>query len=66
MKETEFEKRVWDMFFHLCNKQNLDLKGDSIKDYRSNFESTFNKAYNVVSQYYSMKKDVDMASQNIN
>lgn len=65
MKETEFEKRVWDMFFYLCNKQNLDLKGDSIKDYRSNFESTFNKAYGVVMQYYKMKENIDMIPQDI-
>ncbi len=66
MKETEFEERVWNVFVHICDKQNLDLKADNIKDYRVNFESAFNKAYNVVTQYYSMKKDVDMSSQHIN
>lgn len=62
MKETEFEERVWNIFAHICDKQNLDLKGGNIKDYRVNFESAFNKAYNVVTQYYDMKKDVDMTS----
>lgn len=47
---------------HICDKQNLDLKGDNIKDYQVNFESAFNKSYNVVTQYYRMKKDVDIAS----
>lgn len=62
MKEKYFEERVWNVFMHICDKQNLDLKGDNIKDYQVNFESAFNKSYNVVTQYYRMKKDVDIAS----
>lgn len=51
----DFDERRWNLFVHLCDKQNLDLKGDSIRDYAANFESAFMKANNIVMMYDRMK-----------
>lgn len=51
MDWKEFEKRRWNLFCHIIDKQELDLKGENIKDYSSNFKSAFNKADNIVAWY---------------
>lgn len=51
MDWKEFENRRWDLFCHIIDKQGLDLKGENIKDYNSNFKSAFNKADNIAAWY---------------
>lgn len=50
----DFEDKRWQLFLHICDKQNLDIKGENIKDYASNFKSAFVKADNIVSFYENM------------
>ncbi len=53
MNWNDFENRRWKLFLHIIDKQDLDLKGESIKDYSSNFKSAYHKADNIVKWYNS-------------
>lgn len=47
----DFNEKRWELFLQIINKQDLDLKGENIKDYHSNFKSAFAKADNIVRWY---------------
>lgn len=53
MNEKELKEKRWKLFLHIIDKQDLDLKGECIQDYHSNFKSAFNKADNIVRWYKS-------------
>ena len=48
---TNLDDRRWELFLQLLNKTDLDLKGESIKEYKSNFNSAFTKANNIAYLY---------------
>lgn len=58
MDWKEFENRRWDLFCHIIDKQDLDLKGENIKDYNSNFKSAFNKADNIAVWYRGYSEEI--------
>lgn len=48
------------LFLQICDKQDLDLKGENIEDYLSNFKGAFNKANNIAMFYkYMANKEKD-------
>lgn len=65
MEEKEFEERVWKVYFNICDKQDLDLKVDTLQGGKGKFVSAFNKACKVVAQYYDLRKDVEMTQHHI-
>lgn len=58
MEWENFEKRRWNLFCHIIDKQDLDLKGESIKDYASNFKSAFHKADNITKWYSRYSEEI--------
>lgn len=48
---TNLDDRRWELFLQLLNKTDLDLKGENIKEYKSNFNSAFTKANNIAYLY---------------
>lgn len=48
---TNLDERRWELFLQLLNKTDLDLKGENIKEYKSNFNSAFTKANNIAYLY---------------
>lgn len=53
MNLNELENRRWKLFLHIIDKQDLDLKGEAIKDYVTNFKSAYHRADNIVKWYNS-------------
>lgn len=62
----DFETQRWELFLQICDKQDLDLKGENIKDYKSNFRSAFMKAHNITTYYNLLKTDVESMKGNNN
>ena len=54
MNNFSFEDKRWQLFLQICDKQNLDLKGENIKDYKSNFDGAFRKAHNIAMYFITM------------
>lgn len=52
----EFRQRL---FLQICDKQNLDLKGENMKDYKSNFDCAFTRAHNIALYYFDTADKVD-------
>lgn len=55
----DFYDTRWELFLQIINKQDLDLKGEMIKDYASNFSSAFIKANNIAEFYENMSAIYD-------
>ena len=54
MNFEEFRQRL---FLQICDKKNLDLKGENIKAY--NFDSAFTRANNIALYYFNQADKVD-------
>ena len=44
MDFEEFRQRL---FLQICDKKDLDLKGENIKAYKTNFDCAFTRAHNI-------------------
>lgn len=55
----DFEEIRFKLFLQICDKQDLDLKGEDIKSYASNFRSAFMRAHNIAWFYVNMEYNVD-------
>lgn len=51
MEWKEMDDKRWELFLQILNKENLDLKGNSMGDYQPNFKSAYQKAFNIVNWY---------------
>lgn len=56
---TNVDERRWQLFLHILDKQGLDLKGEDIKNYKSNFYSAFTKANNIAYLYQRLSSGID-------
>ena len=55
----EFDEMRWQLFLQICDKTGLDLKGDIMKAYKTNFDAAFNRAHNITLYYCNKAADVD-------
>lgn len=60
----KFDEMRWQLFTHICDKQDLDLKGENIKGYYSNFKSAFTKADNIAMLYIKMADNLKNSDRN--
>lgn len=56
MNFEEFRQRL---FLQICDKKNLDLKGENIKAYKTGFDSAFTMAHNIALYYFNQADKVD-------
>ena len=49
MDFEEFRQRL---FLQICDKKDLDLKGENIKAYKANFDCAFTRAHNIALYYF--------------
>ncbi len=56
MDFEEFRQRL---FLQICDKKNLDLKGDYLKNYKTGFDSAFTMANNIALYYFNQADKVD-------
>ena len=56
MDFEEFRQRL---FLQICDKKNLDLKGENIKAYKTDFNSAFTRANNIALYYFNQADKVD-------
>lgn len=56
MNFEEFRQRL---FLQICNKKKLDLKGDNIKAYKTDFDYAFTRANNIAIYYFNQADKVD-------
>ena len=56
MDFEEFRQRL---FLQICDKKNLDLKGENIKAYKVDFDSAFTRANKVARYYFNQADKVD-------
>lgn len=56
---TNLDERRWELFLQLLNKTDLDLKGENISDYKSNFYSAFTKANNIACLYQRLVSGIE-------
>lgn len=55
----DFEEFRQKLFLQICDKQNLDLKGENMKGYKSNFDCAFTRAHNIALYYFDTVDKVD-------
>lgn len=60
MKIDKIDERRWQLFLHILDKQNLDVKGDNIDGYKPNFYSAFNKANNIAYLYQRLSSGIEV------
>ena len=56
MDFEEFRQRL---FLQICDKKNLDLKGENIKAYKADFDCAFTRANKVALYYFNQADKVD-------
>lgn len=56
MDFEEFRQRL---FLQICDKKNLDLKGENIKAYKTDFDCAFTRANNIALYYFNQTVRVD-------
>ena len=56
MDFEEFRQRL---LLQICDKKNLDLKGENIKAYKTDFDSAFTRANNIALYYFNQADKVD-------
>ena len=56
MDFEEFRQRL---FLQICDKKDLDLKGENIKAYKADFDSAFTRANKVALYYFNQADKVD-------
>lgn len=56
MDFEEFRQRL---FLQICDKKDLDLKGENIKVYKTDFNSAFTRANNIALYYFNQADKVD-------
>lgn len=56
MDFEEFRQRL---FLRICDKKDLDLRGENIKAYKSNFNCAFTMAHNIALYYFDIVDKVD-------
>ena len=56
MDFEEFRQRL---FLQICNKKDLDLKGENLKNYKTNFDCAFTRAHNIALYYFDTVDKVD-------
>ena len=56
MNFEEFRQRL---FLQICDKKNLDLKGENIKAYKTDFDYAFTRAHNIALYYFNQADKVD-------
>ena len=62
---TNLDERRWELFLQLLNKTDLDLKGENIKDYKSNFNSAFTKANNIAYLYQRLVSGIENINNDV-
>lgn len=62
---TNLDDRRWELFLQLLNKTDLDLKGENIKDYKSNFYSAFTKANNIAYLYRRLASGIENRNNDV-
>ena len=55
----DFEEFRQKLFLQICDKNDLDLKGDNIKAYKPNFDCAFTRANNIALYYFNQADKVD-------
>lgn len=63
--DTNLDERRWELFMQLLNKTDLDLKGENIKEYKSNFYSAFTKANNIANLYQRLASGIENRNNNV-
>ena len=56
MDFEEFRQRL---FLQICDKKDLDLKGENLKNYKTNFDCAFTRAHNIALYYFDTVDKVD-------
>ena len=56
MDFEEFRQRL---FLQICDKKDLDLKGENMKAYKTNFDCAFTRAHNIALYYFDTVDKVD-------
>lgn len=59
----QIDERRWQLFLQIIDKTNLDLKGENIKEYKSNFWSAFEKANNIAYLYQWYVSDIESSEE---
>ena len=62
---TNLDERRWQLFMQLLNKTDLDLKGENIKEYKSNFYSAFTKANNIANLYQRLASGIENRNNDV-
>ena len=62
---TNLDERRWQLFMQLLNKTDLDLKGENISDYKSNFYSVFAKANNIANLYQRLASGIENRNNDV-
>ena len=62
MDFEEFRQRL---FLQICDKKNLDLKGENIKAYKTDFNSAFTRANNIALYYFNQADKVDRGKKTV-
>ena len=62
---TNLDERRWQLFMQLLNKTDLDLKGENIKEYKSNFYSAFTKANNIANPYQRLASGIENRNNDV-
>lgn len=63
--DMNLDERRWVLFMQLLNKTDLDLKGENIKEYKSNFYSAFTKANNIANLYQRLASGIENRNSNV-
>ena len=56
MDFEEFRQRL---FLQIFDKKDLDLKGENLKNYKTNFDCAFTRAHNIALYYFDTVDKVD-------
>ena len=56
MDFKEFRQRL---FLQIFDKKDLDLKGENLKNYKTNFDCAFTRAHNIALYYFDTVDKVD-------
>lgn len=56
MDFEEFRQRL---FLQICDKKDLDLKGENLKNYKTNFDCAFTRVHNIALYYFDTVDKVD-------
>ena len=63
MDFEEFRQRL---FLQICDKKDLDLKGENQKNYKTNFDCAFTRAHNIALYYFDTVDKVDGGKKTVN